>query len=893
VSPQPLGSEIADLRLDAPKEIFRCDFPGCARSFVRQDLCGRHRERHSSEVTKPTDGRPQGEGSQDHDPMPTDYQGDSHTSFPFQSSCEPLSQVPSEIQLQEMATNGERPRLDSQRSASTQLNRFTSMPTSDPSTTTWTTTQVPASTYTTGAAPDTSRGLVDSPASDLLTQENINLAYSITGLDEQGSNPSPSALRNDFTSWLFNEQGTLQNFNFPVGAQARMGATNYADGFYGQIDSSYFDDPALSNAYPNMMQPQLPVAFFNVPDPPPNDTLLSQRKRRRLIELMERRFNEGEHSAVYNSKDELFGGGQDAEGHVLSMRSMQLYIGAYWYHFHVQMPILHKPTFSADNTHDYLLLAVMAIGASCLDNVHGRPLTDAAAQLSNFIAWHLRWQIFMDKDFRPPAKLWVFQTLLLLEIYEKTHATRALHERAHIHFATTLTLMRRGSSLIGNSGLDTPPSPSARPHGSNLRPHQAPAKASSITPDEWWNRWITAESTRRAAFAAFLLDSTHAIMFGHAAIMVVNEIHLPLPCDEALWSATSPAEVGRVEASLHANNIKPTTFLDGLRKTLNSRTVRTNSFGRMILMAGLLSISWHMHQRDLQSSSLDVRQALGVPSGWQDPLMRAFDFWKKDFDDNLAHMRTVMLGWQRSGAGGADDESIYEALGIVLHHLSHIAMHADLADCQIYAGAPRRLGRTVTKADYEKAKSKIAVWVHTAGARDAVVHAAKYLKEILVPNGTGYNDVTDGSNGDGVIPTCLYNARDDFLFNRPWVLYFSALVVWCYGFALDGPLRPFPYHLVQQPASIDSTMPLEQYTLQDAEQAQAMFKDARSFLEGPVGAATSPRQLERVTSGRNKVVGLLGVVRKAFEGSRWELLHEGAERLRCAVELLKPEEETM
>ena len=99
----------------------------------------------------------------------------------------------------------------------------------------------------------------------------------------------------------------------------------------------------------------------------------------------------------------------------------------------------------------------MAIGASCLDKIHGYEVTQAGAELSNFLAWHLRWEIFSDYNFRPPAKLWVFQALLLLELYEKMYSTRALHERAHIHHATTITLMRRGSSLIGRSALDSPP----------------------------------------------------------------------------------------------------------------------------------------------------------------------------------------------------------------------------------------------------------------------------------------------------------------------------------------------------------------------------------------------------------------------------------------------------
>jgi hypothetical protein len=31
-----------------PKQIYYCDFPDCSRSFVRQDLCARHKERHTA-----------------------------------------------------------------------------------------------------------------------------------------------------------------------------------------------------------------------------------------------------------------------------------------------------------------------------------------------------------------------------------------------------------------------------------------------------------------------------------------------------------------------------------------------------------------------------------------------------------------------------------------------------------------------------------------------------------------------------------------------------------------------------------------------------------------------------------------------------------------------------
>ena len=89
--------------------------------------------------------------------------------------------------------------------------------------------------------------------------------------------------------------------------------------------------------------------------------------------------------------------------------------------------------------------------------------------------------------------------------------------------------------------------------------------------------WITSEATRRSAFAAFVIDSTHAAMFGYSTVMAAHEMRLPLPCDEALRSATSSAEVGRIEASLHANGVNPISFLEGLKRTLNAQKVRKNS----------------------------------------------------------------------------------------------------------------------------------------------------------------------------------------------------------------------------------------------------------------------------------------------------------------------------
>lgn len=338
--------------------------------------------------------------------------------------------------------------------------------------------------------------------------------------------------------------------------------------------------------------------------------------------------------------------------------------------------------------------------------------------------------------------------------------------------------------------------------------------------------------------------------------MVAHEMRLPLPCDEALWSATSSSEVGRVEASLHSNGVKQTSFLDGLKKTLNGQTVRTNSFGRTILMAGLLSVSWHMNQRDLQVSSLGVTQALGGRDKWRGSLTRAFDFWKQDFDSSLARPNDLSAPNAYAYSNGADDDNVFEAR-TVLHHLAHMAMHVDIVDCQIYAGAPRLLGRSITPQDYNGAQRRMKeVWAPTARARDATFYALRFLSNVIV---SGHHSLNPTSN----MPIA-YTARDDVLLNRPWVLYFATLIVWSYGFALDGPIKQ-PYQLTSYDEKV---------------------RDMTGYLKR-VGGVRAPDDLAKLTD-RNACLGLLIVMREMFRKTRWELLHEASTLLTKCIDMLVP-----
>ncbi|KXT09812.1 hypothetical protein AC579_10511 [Pseudocercospora musae] len=596
------------------------------------------------------------------------------------------------------------------------------------------------------------------------------------------------------------------------------------------------------------------------------ESIITEHKQNRIINVV-RSFEDIEKMPGRKVKEDIMSGDTNEPNHPLSVNMLRTYITSYWIHIHQQMPILHRPTFNPETCPDALLLSMMCLGACCLERTHSPDHIKNCAELAFFAAYHIRWEVFRDPEFRPTAKLWTFQTMLLLELFEKMYSTRALHERAHIHHATTLTVMRRGSSLIGRSANDTPAGtsdPTRTPPG----PEGSINTSGQNTPDAFWNRWITAEATRRVAFAAFIIDSTHATLFGHSAVMSPHDLRLPLPCDEALWAATSSAEVQRVEASLAANGFKPTSFLEGLKKTLNGQKVRTNVFGRVILMAGLLNVSWHMNQRDLQVSSLGASSTLGSATRWRSPLTRAFDFWRRDFDDSLSKndvwLQVCNAQTNKSTCHADHRDNVFESRSC-LHSLAHMAMHVDIVDCEVFAGSDRALGRVVTESDRAAVQRRMREqWAPSARARDATFYALRFLCEVLVPaEALEKNDNAQSSPP----PTFRYSARDDYLLNRPYILYFACMIVWSYGYALDGPLGAFDCTLATRDQQIRD---LQRYLIR-------------------VGGIASPDDLEGLKD-RNSCVGLLILMRECFRQPRWELLHEASDMMDHCVKLLLPGE---
>ncbi|KAK4126642.1 hypothetical protein N657DRAFT_632666 [Parathielavia appendiculata] len=917
-----------------PKQVYKCGIGDCQRTFVRLDLCNRHKDRHTakgsalnrkdsmmSQASPITDNRPPfpptGSASpevnrpgtayvkgrsmsiQYHSPRdsmgspftpitntpPTTYANGApngadymhhHDSNYAHMSQRPPHQSPPGPRRPSLQTNvgpygvlspiSTQPGYHSQAHNTPQSAHAVayvppqnfppfSLPPSDFSTTS---TGPAARDDQSAYAPSTSAEFTDQQPQAagemmLLDQMGMPQTMPVFGNDSILNKSPYVAIPEDFVAYLFNTHGE----GSPMTGVPMQGGYNYGE-FPNQFNMPYYNDPNQLGYFPATAGPQQVMSVTNLLDQNLPESVISEEKSAEIFELIKERFHENGHTPVERQRESILEGDRNDENHMLSRKMMQAYIGSYWHHFSDQVPILHKPTFSPDKTPNLLLIAMMTIGAACLDKAYPHKVTKAGAQLSNFLAWHLRWEMFQDPNCRPPAKLWVFQTLLLLELYEKMYSTRELHERAHIHHATTITLMRRGRALIGKSAMDSPPN--ARDDKTNGS-RQSSTSGVAHTPEEWWNHWITNESTRRAAFAAFVIDSIHATMFGHSTVMVAHEMRLPLPCDDKLWKATSGPEVARIESNLLSIGNKAISFLEGLKRTLSNQEVQTNSFGRTILMAGLLSVSWHMNQRDLQVNSLGggVSQALGGRDKWRGTLTRAFDSWKSDFDKTLLRRGDIADPYNYDPTNRNEANVVFESR-IVLHHLAHMAMHVDIVDCQIFARAKRLLGRAIGPQDLNSAQRRMKdIWAPSAKARDATYYALKFLLSVMLPDTVG----TPGSNGGyGHRHEELYSARDDVLLNRPWVLYFAALVVWCYGFALEGP---------------NSSMVSVPTTQQDK------VRLMREYLI-KYGNVSSPEELKSM-KGISHNTPLLMVLKDAFIESRWELLHEGSTLLSNCIHL--------
>ncbi|KAI0905049.1 zinc finger protein zas1 [Ustulina deusta] len=650
--------------------------------------------------------------------------------------------------------------------------------------------------------------------------------------DLQVSHDSSDLASTNFGLWLFDNQRSYGEFNV---ANLSFIEGGLESPFNNNI---HYDHESLTS------RSQVDHTPPRHPDLP--DELVSERRRLEIvncISIFRRKQNE------YDSKLDYLLRESGSDFPALNLDFLHECINQYWDIVSPRLPVVHQPTFSPTRCPIYLLLVMIALGAAQIHDQSPTGEHEEYKALANLIITSIRLEILGDKGAVPPVDLWVAQALLLVEFYEKMYSTRKLHERGHIYHVVTLNYLRRGSPLIGKAGLESPPD-----------------EQNSVDPGSddrtWWVRWAETEAMHRVVFAAFMMDVIHAAMFGHASDMAPHEIRLPLPCDEALWSASSHENMRQLEATLRMYGVKPVFFLDGLKRALHGQEVRTHSFGRMIIMCGLLSVGWHLRHRETHLKWLDIApNASETRDKWCKMLLKAFDDWKTSFDDAIGSSGSSTLDPSGPGQQAASNGLIQSAA--VLYHLAHISLYVDIIDCQVYAGAKRLVGRKVSSRDLANVNSRMAVWSGQFLTRRAILHAFKLLHRILIdPRQKKIAPIQElGARNQGAIQ---YSTRADSDPHRPWIMYYATLSIWSFTQALKGQdhvTRPFP---------------------------PSRTRGGSDTVPEYLSRVATLSELDPATSATlcDGVPELVDVVRNLLSHSHWELLKEACIRLENCNELM-------
>ncbi|CZR53490.1 uncharacterized protein PAC_03369 [Phialocephala subalpina] len=248
---------------------------------------------------------------------------------------------------------------------------------------------------------------------------------------------------------------------------------------------------------------------------------------------------------------------------LLQLSVLQEYCDLYFKRFNAAYPLLHQATFEPSQVDALLLTSVLLLGATYSDK--------DSHLFAICIHDIMRAQIFGSLAFNTRPKLWMLQTILLVECFGKSRAGQLQHDMSHLFHGLLINLIRRSDCQSARC--------------------VAPDEHDDL--DRLWKAEVDAEQKRRLALLCFMWDTQHAVLFSQSLCMNAAELKLTLPWNDTLWEAESPEE-------WHAANSmeKPQPQYLAVLKTY--------------FVPGLVTT--------------------GKDESWQSRISRSYDTWKSDFD---------------------------------------------------------------------------------------------------------------------------------------------------------------------------------------------------------------------------------------------------------------------
>ena len=241
-------------------------------------------------------------------------------------------------------------------------------------------------------------------------------------------------------------------------------------------------------------------------------------------------------------------------------------LGLYFAHFHQTLPFLHPSSFSVDNAHPMLLLAMVGIGAQFFDECHSA----FAISISEIVRRNL---VLSKEDLSQPAleAATLAQVQMLLAVSFVYSGDKTLTSRG-FDMQQSLTA---ACVEITKEVVDLP----------EMQPESEEAK---------WKTWIERGQIVRTCYCIWLLDCMWAYQFQRHTVLALSDAILPLPCHEKQWRAGDAEEW----ANLRSGHISTPSLKDALLELyIDKRLPRDRGeFARIIMIHGLFQRTWEVER---------------------------------------------------------------------------------------------------------------------------------------------------------------------------------------------------------------------------------------------------------------------------------------------------------
>jgi hypothetical protein len=409
-------------------------------------------------------------------------------------------------------------------------------------------------------------------------------------------------------------------------------------------------------------------------------------------------------------------------------------VDIYW-SLHNRWPILHRPTFSLNEAPPHLVISMITIAMYLTQD-------EDAIQLSIRIHETLRYNIYMLPEFKAPTAIFVFQSLLLAEIFEMMISTEEQHDMATRFYPVLVASMRKGGTMGLSDDSDD-----------RERDGSAPISENEVE----WRRFINHEGKRRIAFFAFVLDTQHSTFFNQPPSVFISDLPFRLPCEEALWEAGDAPTWALLKQSFPPNPYFKPTVSSFLK--LENTSYQLSPWNMMIVLHGLMSVAWNLRLRE------SIMRESGVPESPAGEGARIHNGGNIISESYGGWLRCYRVTFIISGKLPFNHPYVLGCL--TTYEFAHVILNADIQRCQqfieLLAGMSQSRSKKNAKSQNESTFNALHQWANSGNAILALNHALDLIDMFSIMEQK-------------------YDVSKETAFHRPWCLYAAVMTVWVFQY---------------------------------------------------------------------------------------------------------------